>query len=61
MTTTNPIYKPTRVYLWLANCFLDYFDGSLARSRNAATDLGGFIDLCSDFIVYSLLPIVIYI
>jgi phosphatidylglycerophosphate synthase len=31
----------------------------LARSRNAATDLGGFLDLLSDFIVYSLLPIAI--
>src|SRR5947209_48843 len=55
----NPIYKPTSVYLWLANRFLDCLDGSLARSRNAATDLGGFIDLLSDFIVYSLLPIAI--
>jgi phosphatidylglycerophosphate synthase len=47
------------ICLWLLNRFLDCLDGSLARSRNAATDLGGFLDLLSDFIVYSLLPIAI--
>jgi phosphatidylglycerophosphate synthase len=57
VAATNPIYKPTSVYLWLANRFLDRLDGSLARSRNTTTDLGGFLDLLSDFIVYSLPPI----
>ena len=46
-------------YLWLFNRFLDCLDGSLARSRSAATDLGGFLDLLSDFVVYSLLPIAV--
>jgi phosphatidylglycerophosphate synthase len=40
---------------------LDCLDGSLARNRNAVTDLGGFLDLFNDFIVYSLLPIAIYL
>jgi phosphatidylglycerophosphate synthase len=45
------------VYFWLLNRFLDNLDGVLARSRNQASDLGGFLDLLSDFIVYSLIPI----
>ena len=45
------------VSLWLLNRLLDCLDGSLARDRGAVTELGGFLDLLSDFIVYSLLPI----
>jgi phosphatidylglycerophosphate synthase len=44
---------------WLANRFLDCLDGSLARTRGCATQLGGFWDLLSDFIVFSLLPIAV--
>ena len=44
---------------WMLNRLLDCLDGSLARARNQATQLGGFFDLLSDFIVYSLLPIAI--
>jgi phosphatidylglycerophosphate synthase len=47
------------IHFWLVNRFLDCLDGSLARSRSAASDLGGFLDLLSDFIVYSLLPIAV--
>ncbi|OCL13379.1 CDP-alcohol phosphatidyltransferase [Glonium stellatum] len=32
-------------------------DGALARSRKQASDLGGFLDLLGDFIVYSMIPI----
>lgn len=42
---------------WVLNRFLDCLDGSLARARSCATQLGGFLDLLSDFIIYSLLPI----
>jgi phosphatidylserine synthase len=52
-------HKHMGIYLWLANRFLDCLDGSLARSTNAATALGGFLDLLSDFIIYSLLPIAV--
>jgi phosphatidylglycerophosphate synthase len=45
------------VYFWFLNRFLDNLDGVLARSRNKASDVGGFLDLLSDFIVYSLIPI----
>ncbi|MCJ1244376.1 hypothetical protein MMC30_001574 [Trapelia coarctata] len=45
------------VSLWLLNRLLDCLDGSLARARGTVTELGGFLDLLSDFITYSLLPI----
>ena len=47
------------VSLWAANRFLDCVDGSLARDRRTASDLGGFLDLLSDFIIYSLLPVAV--
>lgn len=43
--------------LWALNRALDCLDGALARHRGTASDLGGFLDLLGDFIVYSLLPI----
>ena len=46
---------------WLLNRALDCLDGALARHRKSASDLGGFLDLLGDFIVYSLLPISIAI
>ena len=61
-TATNSSSNSTSaaaLSFWLANRFLDCLDGSLARARNSATDLGGFLDLLSDFIIYSLLPIAI--
>ena len=45
------------VSFWLLNRILDCLDGAVARHRNAASDLGGFLDLLGDFVVYSLLPI----
>ncbi|KAL8717182.1 MAG: hypothetical protein Q9225_005558 [Loekoesia sp. 1 TL-2023] len=44
---------------WLLNRTLDCLDGTLARHRGTASDLGGFLDLLGDFIVYSLLPIAV--
>ncbi len=41
---------------WLFNRLLDSADGTLARIRGTATALGGFLDLLSDFIIYSLVP-----
>ena len=45
--------------LWSLNRALDCIDGALARHRKIASDLGGFLDLLGDFIVYSLLPLAI--
>ena len=46
---------------WILNRVLDCLDGALARHRKATSDLGGFLDLLGDFIIYSLLPISIAI
>ncbi|KAL8848486.1 MAG: hypothetical protein Q9221_006488 [Calogaya cf. arnoldii] len=45
--------------LWLLNRTLDSLDGALARHRGTISELGGFLDLWCDFIVYSLLPIAV--
>ncbi|KIW49013.1 hypothetical protein PV05_10729 [Exophiala xenobiotica] len=45
------------VYLWLLNRVLDCLDGAVARARTQTSDSGGFLDLLSDFIIYSLIPI----
>ena len=42
---------------WALNRILDCLDGALARHRGTASDLGGFLDLLGDFIVYSFIPI----
>ncbi len=55
----KPGYEKMALIFWLLNRFLDCLDGSLARTRDCATQLGGFFDLLSDFMVYSLLPIAI--
>jgi phosphatidylglycerophosphate synthase len=44
------------LFWWLLNRTLDCLDGALARSRNQASDMGGFLDLLGDFIIYSLIP-----
>lgn len=47
------------IAFWTTNRVLDCLDGALARHRNVASELGGFLDLLGDFIVYSLIPIAI--
>lgn len=42
---------------WALNRGFDCLDGALARHRGSASDLGGFLDLLGDFIVYSAIPI----
>jgi phosphatidylglycerophosphate synthase len=59
LLATTPGYGNAALIFWLLNRFLDCLDGSLARATNSATQLGGFLDLLSDFIIYSLLPIAI--
>ncbi|KAF2678475.1 CDP-alcohol phosphatidyltransferase family protein [Lentithecium fluviatile CBS 122367] len=43
--------------LWVLNRAFDCLDGAVARHRRQASDLGGFLDLLGDFIVYSAIPI----
>jgi phosphatidylglycerophosphate synthase len=42
--------------LWLLNRILDGLDGTLARLYNKQTDLGGYLDLLLDFLVYAAIP-----
>ena len=55
--TTDPTNRTIGIFFWIANRILDCLDGSVARQRKTASELGGFLDLLSDFIIYSLLPI----
>lgn len=45
------------VWLWLANRLLDGLDGTLARAQGTQTDIGGYVDILLDFVVYALIPI----
>ena len=62
---STSLYQPKHanttlpLLFWLLNRALDCLDGALARHRGTVSELGGFLDLLGDFIVYSLLPIAI--
>jgi phosphatidylglycerophosphate synthase len=43
--------------LWYLNRALDGLDGLIARLTDRQTDLGGYVDILTDFIVYASLPI----
>ena len=45
------------VVFWLLNRVLDGLDGTVARVTGRQSDLGGYLDIILDFLVYSLLPI----
>ena len=45
----------TALFLFLLNRIFDGVDGALARLKEP-TDLGGFYDIISDFLIYALLP-----
>lgn len=43
--------------LWLLNRLADGLDGFIARSFNKKSDLGGYLDLVADFLVYAAIPL----
>lgn len=43
--------------LWLLNRLLDGLDGVVARVHDKKSDLGGYLDLLGDFVVYLAVPI----
>lgn len=43
--------------LWLANRLLDGLDGEVARMFGRTSDVGGYIDLVTDFVVYAAVPL----
>lgn len=47
----------TGLALWLANRVLDGFDGTLARAQGAQTDIGGYVDIVLDFVIYAAVPL----
>lgn len=50
-------FAPLSLGLWFLNRFTDGLDGEVARIRNEASDLGGYIDMMSDVVVYAAVPI----
>lgn len=42
--------------LWLGNRFLDGLDGAVARACGKQSDLGGYLDTLTDFVMYTLVP-----
>ena len=48
--------RDVALLLWMANRVLDGFDGTLARAQGAQSDLGGYVDLLLDFVVYAAIP-----
>lgn len=45
------------VVLWLVSRVLDGLDGAVARRRGATSDLGGYLDMLLDVVVYAAVPI----
>lgn len=43
--------------LWLLNRLLDGLDGTVARTYNKQSDLGGYIDILCDHAIYAALPV----
>lgn len=50
------LYLPA-LGLWLLNRTLDGLDGTLARRTGKQSDLGGYLDILLDFVVYAALPL----
>jgi phosphatidylglycerophosphate synthase len=50
-------YVALGVVFWALNRILDCLDGALARHRKQQSELGGFLDLLGDFIIYALTPL----
>lgn len=45
--------------LWFLNRLLDGLDGTHARMHGSQSDLGGYLDIVLDFVVYAVLPVAI--
>lgn len=56
---SSPVTIDIAVFPWLINRIFDCLDGAVARSRNTASQTGGFYDLLCDFITYSCIPIAV--
>lgn len=43
--------------LWFLNRVFDGLDGTVARTRGAQSDFGGYLDIVIDFVVYAAIPV----
>jgi phosphatidylglycerophosphate synthase len=43
--------------LWCINRVVDGLDGEVARASNTQSDLGGYLDILADLLVYALIPV----
>ncbi len=43
--------------LWIINRIFDGLDGGVARYSNRQSDMGGYIDILLDFVIYAAVPI----
>ncbi|RMG96752.1 MAG: CDP-alcohol phosphatidyltransferase family protein [Chloroflexi bacterium] len=48
-------------FFWFCNRFFDGLDGTVARNANRQSDLGGYLDIMLDFVIYALLPLALVI
>lgn len=49
------------LWLWLLNRLLDGLDGEVARAQDKQTDLGGYLDILADLLVYASIPVALAI
>ena len=47
--------------LWAINRLLDGLDGAVARETGQQTDFGGYLDIVADFVVYTAVPIGLFL
>lgn len=48
---------PAALAFWILNRLLDGLDGAVARRTGSASDLGGYLDIMSDFATYAAVPL----
>ena len=42
---------------WIVNRIFDGLDGEVARAQQSQTDLGGYLDILADLLIYAFIPI----
>jgi len=50
---------PLALLLWGVNRLLDGLDGTVARERAQQSDLGAYLDILIDFVVYAFIPVML--
>lgn len=54
-------YYVLALFAWWLNRIFDGLDGALARLTDRQSDLGGYLDIVFDFIVYAIVPITLVV